>query len=188
MDATAAFNAADLIAVIFVLVGVAVGFKRGLIGQMAPVVGLIVLAAAVRFGYAPCREWLTAHLNHDPAVLRFGALAIVIGVPLVVMLLLRKILGELVKLPIISGIDRLGGAIAGFIAATLFVLVIFLVLGLLPPRYQSRVMTEGSWIGRHVASLETNVIGVVSQKVDHTEGAILKAREKRAGRREKWEQ
>jgi hypothetical protein len=39
-----------------------------------------------------------------------------------------------------------------------------------------------------VASLETNIIGVVSQKVDHTEGAILKAREKRAGRREKWEQ
>ncbi len=188
MDTAAAFNSIDLMAAIFVLVCIILGLRRGLIGAIAPIVGIIVIAAAVRFGYPPCRDWLVAHLDFDASVLRLGAVAIVIGVPLVAMIGLRKFLGALVKLPFISGIDRLGGALAGLIGGTVFVIAAFLVLGLLPQRYQSPTVHEASWIGRHMAILEEDVIGAVTQKVSRTESAILKARENRAGRREKWEQ
>jgi membrane protein required for colicin V production len=187
MDTAVPFNAADLIALVFVVVCIAIGIKRGLIGLIAPIVGLIIIATAVRFGYAPCRDWMTTHLTFDASVLRLGALAVVIGIPLVLMILIRKLLGELVKLPILSGIDRLGGALAGLIAGVLFVLVVFFVLGILPKPYQSPAVKEGSWIGRHVTIMEEDIIGAVSQRVDRTEGAILKAREDRASRRETWE-
>lgn len=187
MDTTAAFNAVDVIAAIFLLVCLALGFRRGLVGQIAPIIGLIVIAATVHFGYTPCRDWLTAHVDLNASVVRIGALVIVIGVPLIVVMLFGKLLGEMVKLPILSGIDRVGGAVAGLIAGIIFVLIVFSVLIVLPQRYQCPTVSKASWIGRHVACIEDDVIGVVSQKVDRTEGAILKAREDRANRHEKWE-
>lgn len=188
MDSSAAFNAVDIVVAVFVLVCVVLGFRRGLIGQIAFLLTLAAVAAAVRFGYAPVRGWLAAHLTMDDIVLRVGALAIVVGIPLIAMMFVTRLLGRLREFKAVAGLDRLGGAMAGLFGALVFVVAAFLIAGALPARYRPAAIGQPSWVGRHLAAAEAGLFGAVTQRVDRTENALLKAREERTNRREKWEE
>ncbi len=184
----AGFNIADVVALLVVLVCAALGFKRGLVGQIMPLITIAVVALCVRFGYAPCRQWMAAHTGMDDAVVRLGSFVLVIVVPLATMILLSQLFRSIARFPILSGIDRIGGAISGLIGGIVLVLVVFLILAVLPQRYRPAVTGDASSIGRFVSGFERDVIGIVSQRVDRTEGVIMKARQERTGKREKWEE
>lgn len=182
------FNIADAVALVIVLACIILGIRRGLIGQLAQLASITLLVVSVRFGFTPCEVWIEKTAGMGPFFSRVTALIAVIVIPLALVLLVRRLFAGRVRLPVISGIDRVGGAIGGLIGGTLFVLTVFFALAILPKPYSPDVTGKDSWLGRRVAAVENDLIGVVTQRVDSAESAILRARANKAGRREKWDE
>lgn len=186
-NAAASFNAVDIVVAVFVLVCIALGFKRGLIGQVVFLLTIVAVVAAVRYGYSPCHDLLVTRLRIDDAGARVCSLLIVIAVPLVVMMLVGRLFATLREMKTVAGLDRVGGALAGLIGGSLFVLVLVFILRMLPERYSPAAVGDKSWVGRQVGLIESDVMNIVTQNMGRTEGAILKARQERTSAREKWE-
>jgi uncharacterized membrane protein required for colicin V production len=181
-------NAADIIAFIAILIGIGVGFRQGLTAQMAIFLMALSVWAALVNGFVPCRDWFAAQFSMPLDLARIAALISLIVIPLLIIALLYSVLRYVMKLTFTTWIDRVGGAVAGGITAAGIALLIFILLNTLPPEKRPDITGEKSWIYRQVAGVETQLIDRIITRVNKGENSLLKAREARAGKREKWEQ
>lgn len=146
-------NLIDTVALAVVGAGMLRGYWRGLSGELAQLIGLVsafVLGLSV---YRGVGEWLAdrTRLEGRPAaiVAFLGTMAVAAGVMLLVRLVLRRVMKVVVE----EKIDRPAGCIAGFLRATLFVVLVFVVMNLWPHEYLNAKFGEESAIGRLVVRL-----------------------------------
>jgi uncharacterized membrane protein required for colicin V production len=180
-------NLADIIALIAVLIGIVVGFRQGLTAQMAVLLMALSVWASLVNGFVPCRDWFVTHFTMPLDLARIASLICLIVIPLLVVALLYSVLRYVMKLTFATWIDRIGGALAGGITAAGIALLIFILLNTLPPEKRPELTGEKSWIYRQVAGVETQLLDRIITRVNKGETSLLKAREARAGKREKWE-
>lgn len=183
----AGFTIADIIGVVVILLGIIMGFRRGLSGLMALVLSGLSITAALVNGFDPTRDWLIAHFSMSSELARLASLLILIVVPVLVVMLLYSLLRYLLKITFTTWIDRLGGAIAGGLTSAGIVLLIFMILNYLPADQCPEAVGKRSWIGREVLGVETQALNRISSRVEKGENVIENARKERAGKREKWE-
>lgn len=181
-------NIADGIAIAVIVLFTFLGFRKGLAGQIATLLTILITAVAAYYAYTPCRAFLASRLHSSDAFVSLAAGILVIAVPFGVVMLIRAIGSGLFRFTVVGWVDRIGGAIAGFVSSTVLVLAAFFLVNIPPPQYRISAMGKESLIGRRVVNVETNLVRSVEQRVERTENAILKARESHAGRREKWEE
>lgn len=181
------FNLADIIAAVAILVGLVLGFKQGLTAQMALFLMALSVWAAIVNGFDPCRDWFAGYFAMPLDLARIAALICLVTIPLLVIALLYMVLRFVMKITFTTWIDRVGGALAGGITATGIVLLVFILLNALPDDQRPVVTGPQSWISRHLAGVETELMGRLTNSVDKGGNVIEKAREARAGRRERWE-
>lgn len=184
----AGFNIADMIGLVAVLLGIIFGFRQGLSGQMAMILSGISVTAALVNGFVPTRDWLIAQFNMPYDLARISAVLILVVVPILVIIMLYALLRYLLKITFTTWVDRLGGAIAGACTSAGIVLLIFLIFNYLPAEHRPEAMGANSWISREVIGVETQLIQKITSRVEKGEDVIGKAREARAGKREKWEE
>jgi uncharacterized membrane protein required for colicin V production len=188
MTDTLGFNLADIIAIIVVLIGIVIGFKQGLTSQMAMFLMALSVWAAIVNGLDPCREWFIGHFGMPRDLARIAALICLTVIPLLVVALLYMLLRFVMKITFTTWVDRIGGALAGGVTSVGIVLLAFILLNALPAEKRPKIMGDQSWISRHLAGVETNIIEKLTSEVNKGENVIEKAREARAGKRERWEQ
>lgn len=181
-------NIADGIALAVVLLFTLLGFRKGLAGQIAPLLTILITATVAYFAYTPCRTFLIQRSHASEAFASFAACVLVVVVPFAVVMLIRSAASGLLRIPVIGWVDRIGGAVAGFVGSALVVLAAFFLVNIPPPPYRVAAMGKESLIGRRVVGLETNLVRSVEERMERTEDRILKAREAHTGRREKWEE
>jgi uncharacterized membrane protein required for colicin V production len=182
------FNLADIIAVVVVLVGLVLGFKQGLTAQMAMFLMALSVWAAIVNGFDPCRDWFAGHFAMPLELARIAALICLVTIPLLVIALLYMVLRFVMKITFTTWVDRVGGALAGGITATGIVLLVFVLLNALPEDQRPGITGPQSWISRHLTGVEADLMGKLNTRVDSGTNIIEKAREARAGKRERWEQ
>ncbi len=182
------FTIADIIGLTIVLIGIVLGFRQGLSGQMALVLSGLSVAAALVNGFTPTRDWLVAQFAMPAELARLVTLIILIVIPILIIILLYTLLRYLLKITFTTWIDRLGGAIAGGLTSAGLVLLVFIMFSYLPADHRPVEMGNNSWISREVLGIESQLVQRISSRVEKGENLIDKARKERAGKREKWEE
>ena len=141
------FNVFDIAALIFIVVSTLHGCFRGLSGELAHLVSVVVAFIFGLYFYQPFGSWLleNTRLTDQPA--RALAFLTTILVALVAMILLRFVLRRIMRIVFEEKIDKVAGCFAGFIRSSVIVIIIFLVMNLWPNEYLNRRCGEESVIG-----------------------------------------
>jgi len=95
----------------------------------------------------PFGVWLLEYTRLDERPAFILAFIATMFLATMVMLLLRFVLKNIIKIVINKKFDKLAGCVAGFIRATVFVIIFFLMMNLWPHDYLNRVFGEESFIG-----------------------------------------
>jgi uncharacterized membrane protein required for colicin V production len=188
MTAELGINAADGLAIGAVLIGAIIGFKHGLSTQLVVLIALLAIGATLLNGFGPCQAWLATEFGMPAHLARIASLALLIVIPLATVLLVYALFGVLMRLTFTSWFDRVGGAIAGALTTAGVVALAFLLLNVLPSRARPVVTARESWIGRRVMGVETQLVQTLETRVKTAEDTLQKARARRTGKREKWEE
>jgi membrane protein required for colicin V production len=148
MEHLPSFSVVDIIALIVLLLGAIQGFRRGLSGQLARLISVVVALVLGLCFYAPFGAWCAEHtrLTEEPArVLAFVATVLA---AIVVMIVLRLVLGTIMKVVIEKKAEKIGGCSAGLITAGISVFIVFVMMNMLPEDYYlKRKFGEESVLG-----------------------------------------
>lgn len=126
------------------------GFFRRLSGEVAGLIGSVV---ALVVGVSLCRPigaWMYEHTRLEEQPARAVAFLVTVIASLAVMVVLRLLLGKLMRMVFEPTTDRIGGVVAGFLRGTVYVILFFLLMNLWPHEYLNRVFGEESVIGTAV--------------------------------------
>jgi uncharacterized membrane protein required for colicin V production len=182
------FNIADVAAMVVIAIGLIIGFRQGLSGQMTILLTALAIGMAFVKGFDPCRDWLVNHMDFSLETADVLARVLLIAVPLLAGMLIFLLLRYLLKITFTTWVDRMGGALAGGTTAAGIVLLVFILLNSIPAEKRWAVFGNSCWISREVIGRETQVIQEIRSRVEKGENRINKARQEHAGKREKWEQ
>jgi len=137
----------DIVALIIVALGMFQGFRRGLSGELARLISIVVAFALGLHFYHPFGLWLSAHtrLSEQPA----HALAFITAIiaAIVTMILLRIVLKRVMTIVFEKKIDKMGGLLAGFVCSSVIVIIIFMIMIIVPNNYLNRQFGQNSVIG-----------------------------------------
>lgn len=140
-------NLIDAAALIVIAVCAFRGSRRGLSGELAQAAALAVaFVLGLRF-HPAVAAWLEAHSRLDARAAQGTAFAAVVAAGFVVMLLLRYVLGAVMKVVIEKKFDRTGGCLAGACRGCLLTAIVFLVMNMWPHEYLNRKFGEESLVG-----------------------------------------
>ncbi len=144
------FNAVDVVALVYFVFAAAMGFKRGLSGELTRLVGASATIIITLKYFSQLSDVFTQHtrLAEHPETARplaFILIAVCVGLCFFV---LRILLAYVMKVSFNPKIDRVCGILAGCARATIIVAVIVLALGLCPSQFLRRVFREQSAFGR----------------------------------------
>lgn len=181
-----AFNSVDYVAFALILIGTVVGFRRGMMGHLGFVfIALVVVATAVN-AYTPVRDWLAARFPFPPDRLRLVTLLIVILAPLIVGVLVNRLVGWGIKVTFVRWVDRIGGAVCGFLSSCALVVLAFVVVNLPPERLRPPGVGQDSWIGSRIVVVENQIEERIESRVKATREDIRKAHDDKVRERGEW--
>ena len=159
-------NVIDIIAFIICGLSAFQGFRRGLSGELARLISVIVAFTLGVFFYRPFGAWLLEYvrLGEQPAY-ALAFLVTVIGA-VAIMILLRLVLKRIMKIIFAPAIDKTGGCAAGFLRAVVVILIIFVMINMWPHDYLNKLFGEESLIGRGVLK----IMPTLREKYEETKG------------------
>lgn len=173
MNNVASFNIVDFVALIAVVTGAVLGFKRGLIGQIIPVLSFIVVALTAGFGYSPCHDWLARVTTWNAVGVGFVTLLLVVFIPLIIVIVVSRRLMKLAELPVLTQLDHAAGALSGLAGGILAVVLVLLIVTEIPGRYRPESFIRGSWTGRRVIAGKEQAIDTVTRKIEDARDVVL---------------
>jgi uncharacterized membrane protein required for colicin V production len=150
-------NVIDLVALVFVLLNAALGWKRGLSGELARMISVVGALALGFFFYRPFGLWLLDHSRVSPESAKIIAFVATLLAAGVVMILLRLLFGRIGSVVIEQGVDKWLGCMAGFLRALVYVVIIFLAANLWPHKFLNRQFGKESMIGRVILKVVPSV-------------------------------
>ena len=107
-------NWLDVIVIIFLVVTTITGLSKGLIKTIIPLVGVILgVVLAGRF-YGSVADWLSTWL-HSPSQANIAGFAIIFVAVVIVSLIIASLLSKFLSLLLLGWVDKLGGAVLGFV-------------------------------------------------------------------------
>ena len=158
------FNIFDIIVLLYLLFGIYQGLRRGLSGELASVIS----TALAFFGgwklYQPLGDHLLKITKLTPPTAHAAAFVLLIVGGYIVLIIIRLLLRHLMEFSFKGKLERLGGALAGLIRATVIAAAIVLVVGLGPAAYLRHIAIEQSVFGSEVFSYLGPVVENLKEK------------------------
>lgn len=155
MDAFAIppFTIVDFVVLILLAIGTVVGLIRGLSGELARAVAVVVAILMGLFLFRPAGAYLEAHSRLGPN--GAYAIALLVGVVLVllVLFLVNLLLRQFIEWTFKGRGERLGGALAGLLRTAFTLALIYLLVLLWNHPYLVQHLIEDSIIGRKASAL-----------------------------------
>ena len=120
-------NVLDIVILILLVVPTLIGLKMGIIKAVLSIVGVIIgVLLAGRF-YEPLGNSLT--FISDPGIAKIVAFAIILIVVMIIAGIAAFMLKKIVSAILLGWVNRLGGAVLGFLLGAIFCGAILSVLG-----------------------------------------------------------
>jgi membrane protein required for colicin V production len=131
------FTLTDVILIVIVLAFVMLGFFMGLISAIGALVGVVAGAWISSIYFLDLANWLSPYLLGMDGTAKVVAFILIFTLVNRVVALLFWIIGKVFKLisiiPFLKSIDRLGGAILGFVEGSLVVGTVVFVISKFSP-------------------------------------------------------
>ncbi len=141
-------NLVDIIALLVILLNAAVGWWRGLSGEVGRLIGAAAATyLGIRFN-GPIGDWIMQHTRVEGEPARALGFVGVVLVVLAASLLLSLAAGKLLKLAMSPATDKIGGATAGGLKGALYAALGILLLLMWPNDYFRQHVGEESLFGR----------------------------------------
>lgn len=120
-------NWLDIIVLLMLLIPLFIGWRRGLVGTVVPLVGLVVAIIAGGRFYGTVASWFSTWLD-SPAQANLLGFAIIFILVLAAAMVIAAITREFLSLLLLGWVDRIGGVafgllIGGLVAGALLTLV-----------------------------------------------------------------
>ena len=167
-------NLVDVIALFIVVIGIVQGCFRRLSGELSHLISVVAAFVAGMFAFRPLGIWLVEHTRLTEKSAHVTAFIAVIVASLVLMALIRILLRRIMRVIIEEQVDRTLGGFAGFLRASVFVLVVFVIMNMWPHEYLNRIFGEESMIGRTVKSC----MPVLQEAVESGKNSLEEAKQK----------
>ena len=145
-------NVVDIAALVVCVIGIIQGLRRGLSGEIARLIGVVVAFILGVFFYRPFGSWLVDRVRISELAFAVAFILTVMGAA-VVMLLVRLVLKRIMVVVFEPHAEKIGGAIAGFLRMSFFVLIIFVMMNMWPNDYLNKIFGEDSVIGSQVVKI-----------------------------------
>ena len=110
-------NWLDIVLIAVLALATFLGFRRGIIAMVFPIVGLIIGVVLAGHYYGTVGGWLPIDNQQHAG---WAGYAIIIVVVLIVSVILASVLRRFIRLVLLGWVDRLGGAILGLAVGGLF--------------------------------------------------------------------
>ena len=110
-------NWLDIVLIAVLALATFLGFRRGIISMVLPIVGLIIGVVLAGHYYGTVGGWLPIDNQQHAG---WAGYAIIIVVVLIVSVILASVLRRFIRLVLLGWVDRLGGAILGLAVGSLF--------------------------------------------------------------------
>jgi len=143
--------------------GVLLGFRRRLSGELAHLISLIVAFVVGLLAYRPLGYWLLENSRLGSRAAHAAAFVATIVLASLAMVLVRTLIKRIVSVVIEEESDKMAGAVAGLVKSILIVLIIFLFMNMIPHEYINRIFGEESAIGRVVLKFMPRIEGKLEE-------------------------
>jgi len=147
MDFLSLTNWVDVAALIVIGICVLRGWRRGLSGELAQLVGVVGALVFGLLAYRPFSFWLLEHTRLTDRPGRAVAFLASLVAALVVMILLRLALRSIIRIVVNERFDHAAGLLAGLVRGVTITGIVFLVMNLWPHPYLNRKFGEDSVFG-----------------------------------------
>jgi len=147
MDALPNFNVVDVVAIILIVIVSVRGYRRGLSGELASVIGVVASFVLGLYLYRPIGEWTSANTRLSEQAAHALAFGITVVLVILASVVLRALCRKAVTVVFAESIDKCLGFVAGFARSCVIVTIVFLVMNLWPHPFLNRHFGEGSIIG-----------------------------------------
>jgi len=107
-------NWLDIVVIIFLAITTITGLSRGLIKTIIPLVGVVLAVVLAGQFYDSVAGWLS-HWMHSPSQANIAGFAIIFVVVVIVSLIIATLLSKFLSLLLLGWVDKLGGAVIGFL-------------------------------------------------------------------------
>jgi membrane protein required for colicin V production len=107
-------NWLDIVIVIFLGITTITGLSRGLVKTIIPIVGIILGIVLAGQFYGSVADWLSTWF-HSPSQAKIAGFAIIFIVVVIVSLIIASLLSKFLNLLLLGWVDKLGGAVLGFV-------------------------------------------------------------------------
>lgn len=151
MNTPLQFNIVDIIVLAIILLGAVRGLLKGLSGMLADVISVLVALAAGWYFFETVGDFIVEHTRLTGSAAYTVSFAAVVLGAYALMRVLRLVLRSILEFSFKGRIERGGGALAGFIHATVLVAAVLLFLSLWPHEAVHQIVAEESVAGRFVA-------------------------------------
>lgn len=126
-----AFNAFDIVCLVFAAIFIIVGVRRGLIGEIFRFIAMVGgLIAAIMFYPALCQKLGFLAVPH--AVRELTAFFAIFIVTALILIVIGWLLTKIIRLTLLGWVDRVGGGIIGLAKALLIIWLFVLSVSALP--------------------------------------------------------
>jgi uncharacterized membrane protein required for colicin V production len=140
----------DIVAVLIICLSTLRGFHRGLSGELAQLVSLILAFVVGVYTYRPFGTWILNNTHASSRTAHTVAFVVAVASVILAAVLLGFVFRRIMKIVFDPKVDKPGGGLAGFVSGTLAVILILVMLNLWPHAYLNRKCGEESVIGRLV--------------------------------------
>ena len=140
-------NVLDISVLIALLISTLIGYQRRLSGEVANVIGFVFAAILVMSFMGLIAEQIAALTGLSPRAATFTAYIAVFVVTLLLVSLLTRVLGGIMKITVTKSMDHFLGALAGTLRALIIMYIITIGLLALPVERISRSTAENSFSG-----------------------------------------
>ncbi len=146
----------DILFAVFVIVFAACGLRRGLSGELASVLTLLVLLCGLCFAYPAFNQFAAqTWVDLSPVLIQIVVLLVLFLISFVLYFLIRVLLNRIFKTALSDGVDKIMGCFAGLLRGLLIGLTLLAALSLLPSERLYEVLSEKSAVGGWVCNTLT---------------------------------
>ena len=146
----------DILFAVFVVFFSAIGFRRGLSGELASVLALLILLCGLCFAYPAFNQFAAqTWVDLSPMLIQVVVLVILFLVSLLLYFLIRMLLKRILKSTLSERVDKIAGCAAGLLRGMLLGITFLAALSLFPSERLYESLSEKSVIGGWVCNTLT---------------------------------
>ncbi len=150
MDALLPLTWVDIAALLLIGTGGIQGFFRGLSGELARLVGVVVAFVAGTLLYEPVGLWVSEVTRLEPRPAQALVFILSVLLALLIMILIRVFFTKAIKLVFAEGFDKAAGVCVGLLRMGIFVCLFFMLMQMVPVDALRECFGERSLLGRFI--------------------------------------